>query len=163
VTARSGTSQTTTRATALATLLVGDEARARRALVPAVTHATGALEFGARSVTGLVAAAQKVTRPNRSLSPSEWERDLVRLRYRIWDTGSGPARQDALAAYCACLATARRALGSRSDADRRVQVDAVLRLEQRLLHSRHLSSEEIRTATRAVERSRADIAGRPLS
>lgn len=158
-----GTSQTATRATALATLLVGDEMKARKALAPAVAHATGALEFGARSVTGLVVAAHKVARPQRSLNPRDWEREVVALRYRVWDTGAGPGRNEALAAYCACIAAARRALGSRAEAGRRERVDAVLRLEQRLLDSRHLSPAEIRTATSAVERSRADIAGRPLT
>ncbi len=162
MTAPGGTSQRSTRATALATLLVGDETKARRALAPAMAHASGAIELGARSVSGLVAAAHRVTRPPRSLDPADWERELVALRYRIWDTGPGPGRQEALAAYCACLAAARRAVGARAEDGRRERVDAILRLEERLLDSRHMSAIERGTATRAVTRSRADIAGQRL-
>lgn len=127
-----------------------------------MSHASGAIELGARSVSGLVGVASRVTRSRRRVRPAEWERGLVSLRYRIWDSAPGPERTDALAVYCAHAASARRVIGGRRAAGARARVAAVLRLEQRLLDSRHLRGREREIAIRAVTRSLADVEGGPI-
>lgn len=143
-------------------LLVGDDPRAQRAVIPAVGHAADALELGIRSMSSLVSAAGRVRRTRRTLRPEDWEREVVRLRYAAWDSAPGPARAQALRDYGATVADARLAVGARSPSDARARVEAVLRLEQRLLSGKRLTAGERAIAQRAVARSLADVSGHAI-
>lgn len=121
---------------------------ARRQLIDQLNRWSGRANDTAGRLAGRL--AREIER--RRVTPSSWERDLMRLRYEIADMPSGPTREAALEAYASQaragvhLVTA----ASRPD-DARRQVLAALGAEISMVRRERFTGPERRRALDALE------------
>ena len=130
----------------------------RRALESQLIMWAGRLHGAAsRSANRL---ALEVERRRGPAPLQSWERDVMGLRAALAESAEGEAREKALAAYCARVATGARlthAVDDPAAAGRRAM--EALEVEERMLKQERISPAERTTALEAVRRASAACYG----